>query len=200
MLPSLQFKFQRNQLYIFKGGCFCLSFLFPTQYFKGDRTNCWQQYFELFTTGQLDPLLKSLNQNLKRIFRNKIMYCHTSLQYRLIQFQSNISSKLGILPFIWNSHSKKYLNSEKAFIFFILTTICLCPLQYMIVVWNILYHIFRFKTLPITGELYYSCIWLIIFALQQVVLSLFYFKCNEFVTMLNTIKFHCNHVAGTLTF
>ncbi len=128
------------------------------------------------------------------------MYIHTSLQYKLIQLQSNISTKLGVLPFIWDPNSKKYKNDAKSFRFSLCTTVCLFTIQYLFALWNILYHVLLYKSLPITGQLFYSSIWLIIFALQQLQLFALYYKCDDFITLLNTLKFHSHYIAGNIYF
>lgn len=126
------------------------------------------------------------------------MYLHTSLQYKLLQFQSEISVKVGVLPFIWDPHAKKYKNNTKAFRFSVCTTICLYTFQYLLVFWNIFRHMYLHKNLPITGKLFYSSIWLIIFALQQLLLFSLYYRCDEFINLLNTLKLHNQHIAGIL--
>ncbi len=126
------------------------------------------------------------------------MYLHTNLQYTLIKLQFDISVKLGVLPFIWDAKSKKYKNDTKAFKFSILTNISLYTIQYLFVMWNIMRHVILYRNLPITGKLFYSSLWLIIFTLQQLLLYMLYFKCDEFITLLNTLKFYSDRIAGVV--
>jgi hypothetical protein len=135
-----------------------------------------------------------------KISGNVIMYLHTNLQYKLIKFQSDISVQLGVLPFIWDPVTKKYKNDPKAFSWFVCTTISLYTFQYLFVLENILHHVIIHRSLPISGELFYSSIWMVLFTLQQMFLYLLYFKCDEFITLLNTFKFYTDYIAGKICY
>lgn len=75
--------------------------------------------------------------------------------------------------------------------FLVHSTISICSVEYPA-------SCIHLQNFSITGELFYSSIWLILFTIQQLQLFMLYFKCDDFITLLNTLKFHSEHTAGNM--
>lgn len=124
------------------------------------------------------------------------MYSATSLQYKLLSLHSNLSSKFGVLPFIWNEEFLKYTFNRDICLYSIFTTIPLCALQYFFVVEETVRYILFSPQIELSGSLIYCLVWLILFAFQQANLYLAFYKCNELIALINSFKFYTTSIAG----